>query len=531
MGQNKPKRLICKGKLKLQTSLHTTGEKGIYSDAPFYVDYKGRPVLRGTSICGSIIDFLYDTFDKEKVLAGANKDFWKKYLPEFYIKYLTNPKEEKEEIKKISSLYFSDARAEAETPKMIKDSTSINRETKTAEKEHKFDYEVVPPDTEFSFMLEALLPENGNDEKLFEQVVFYFLKALEEGLIFLGGKKSAGLGRVKLIDKATYMVDFRDRKHLKDFLLRDDSDWEHVDTYEKHNISDFKKLKDYLKENLEWYEFHLSSNSNEVYSDFATRIERMVNFNFAPLMIKAGYEGENADSEFMTIKSPSGSDLYYFPGSSLKGVFRSTAEYILNTVLPEVNNKLPCKVLKREESCSKKFEGYKNKIPLNDIKNKLCPICLLFGSDKVLASSIYFEDIFIRNGKLKKIENVAINRFTSGSSATAKFNEEPLVQWEMDTKISLRFHHDKDNKALMALIFLILKEAEDGFLLHGADKYRGKGIVKWKLDKLKKFSIDNADEGTSIFKWEEFIIENFKKDLDNKWKEFIVEGMGAAVHE
>jgi CRISPR/Cas system CSM-associated protein Csm3 (group 7 of RAMP superfamily) len=75
----------------------------------------------------------------------------------------------------------------------VRDGVAINRDTQTAEAGLKYDYEVVPAQTRFDFMLVA---ENLTAAQI--GMLFVGLHPFEHGEIGLGGFRSRGLGTVQL---------------------------------------------------------------------------------------------------------------------------------------------------------------------------------------------------------------------------------------------------------------------------------------------------------------------------------------------
>jgi CRISPR-associated RAMP protein (TIGR02581 family) len=76
----------------------------------------------------------------------------------------------------------------------VRDGVAIDRETETAASRLKFDLEVVPPGTRFRLEVVA---ENPQDHEL--GMLVLGMDMISEGLAFLGGQKSRGLGRVRIV--------------------------------------------------------------------------------------------------------------------------------------------------------------------------------------------------------------------------------------------------------------------------------------------------------------------------------------------
>jgi len=95
-----------------------------------------------------------------------------------------------------SHIYISDAIRKGEPGESftsIRDGVMIRRDTENAAGGRKYDFEVVNPGTVFAG---EILLENVDDYQV--GYVLMIIDLMNEGFIRLGGKKSAGLGRVKL---------------------------------------------------------------------------------------------------------------------------------------------------------------------------------------------------------------------------------------------------------------------------------------------------------------------------------------------
>jgi CRISPR-associated RAMP protein (TIGR02581 family) len=77
---------------------------------------------------------------------------------------------------------------------LIRDGVAIDRDTETAGEGLKYDFEAVPPSTEFSF---EMVVENASDAEL--GLALLGLREFEAGHVPLGGAISRGLGSVRLV--------------------------------------------------------------------------------------------------------------------------------------------------------------------------------------------------------------------------------------------------------------------------------------------------------------------------------------------
>ncbi|HDP76665.1 MAG TPA: CRISPR-associated RAMP protein [Mesotoga infera] len=107
-----------------------------------------------------------------------------------------------------SHIYISDAIRRgnpAESFTSTRDGVMIRRDTENAAGGRKYDFEVVNPGTVF---VGEILLENVNDYQV--GYVLMILDLMNQGFIRLGGKKSAGLGRVNV----TFSIQKIDKKSI-----------------------------------------------------------------------------------------------------------------------------------------------------------------------------------------------------------------------------------------------------------------------------------------------------------------------------
>lgn len=209
--------------------------------------------------------------------------------------------------------------------------------------------------------------------------------------------------------------------------------------------------------------------------------EMIIQFDITPtgpILVKSGIEGGAdptiPDMNFVrTIHPDTGDNTVYLPGSSLKGVFRSYAEKIANTVDLKIKDVVA--EPNAYENLKKESDNKDNEI----YKGSDC-IAKLFGS-QILASRIKFKDAFPEC----KIEpehrtNVSINR-TLGSVQAGPFNMEVVTKGNFKVKISVR------NFELwqVGLLGLILRDLSNGQIKIGYAKTRGLGDVKIALAQIE----------------------------------------------
>jgi len=102
----------------------------------------------------------------------------------------------------------------------IRSGISIDRDLNITNDGALFEVEIVPPGTQFEFMMIA-----DNLTKSEWMYLKYALKAMENGDIDIGGLKSRGLGQVKLIGEEGQDVvgKYINKENLKEYILRPDN--------------------------------------------------------------------------------------------------------------------------------------------------------------------------------------------------------------------------------------------------------------------------------------------------------------------
>jgi CRISPR-associated RAMP protein (TIGR02581 family) len=138
---------------------------------------------------------------------------------------------------KAGRLFVSDARCTDWVGILeLRNGVAIDRDKQTVAGNLLFDYEVVPPDTEFAFTIEVD-DATSSDLALLGAV----LLSWEKGFL-LGGMAARGVGRVKITSLKAWEANLQDHAQLRDYLLqrkmKEISDWhayfqEHVDRYLK----------------------------------------------------------------------------------------------------------------------------------------------------------------------------------------------------------------------------------------------------------------------------------------------------------
>lgn len=195
------------------------------------------------------------------------------------------------------------------------------------------------------------------------------------------------------------------------------------------------------------------------------------------------------------------------PGSSLKGVFRSTAEQLLDGSC-NILGRSRCGGARRMRSGEEKYRHS-------------CPVCKLFGST-ALKSRISFKDAYpIGEAKTGYRASVAIDRITGaakgGSLYDFEYVEDGIFAGEIRIKNFFRWH--------IKLLLEILDRIDEGYVAFGG--LTSKGFGQMKIDDISiclryydmtKLTVGYENKGFYM----ERLIEN-REQLDKSLKDVFLQ--------
>lgn len=213
-----------------------------------------------------------------------------------------------------------------------------------------------------------------------------------------------------------------------------------------------------------------------------------------PLLVKTGYATVIGADMAPVMTYHNGQQEVYIPGSSLKGVFRSHLEKVVNSIKPRVAcNPLSDREDARDDrhlyrpSCSSRFN--KDMSP-HAVYAASCPTCRLFGSTSYIGR-IAIEDAYLpaKAYEEKKLiehrDGIAIDRLTGGVSGNAKFDLEVVTE---GTTFTTDIHLRNFEIWQIGMLFVIIQDMQDELIRIGSGRSRGLGTVK--------ASISGQDEGS-----------------------------------
>lgn len=282
---------------------------------------------------------------------------------------------------------------------------------------HKFDTEYIGKGAVFRFCVYAFGRE-GTLEKVRENLMSTF-SGLHQGIITLGGHKSAGCGRVEI-----------DRLYHRQFDLRSDSGRKEWGLEQNDKIADYEDLKPFLKK--------------ETDSSYIITVEGEVENS---IMVKgyqvAGFGKDIPDA--VNIRDAVGD--FIIPGTSLKGVLRNRAEWI-------------AEYLHLEEKVVEELFGSKES-----------------GPGAVVGNGVFYDAVI---GTAEANENASvshrihIDKFTGGVFNKGLFHEKPAYG---KVKIRIDVKNRKGVDQGVGLLIMVLRDLANGYMNLGGGGHIGRGFL------------------------------------------------------
>ncbi|MGQ9889067.1 MAG: RAMP superfamily CRISPR-associated protein, partial [Aggregatilineales bacterium] len=205
--QKVAERIVVIGRLVLQSPAHLgNGDVSFFTDSPIFRDMDGQPVLSGATLAGALRAYL-SRIDSQ--------------LASELFGYVTGANSANGPSALETALLVNDARAKA-APVEFRDGVAISPKTRTAEQKKKFDLELLAADVAFDVHLElAPGPQDRSDLDQLKRGFVTVLKALEDGHIPLGKRKTRGFGECKVVEWRAQIFNLAQPKQLLDWLKWD----------------------------------------------------------------------------------------------------------------------------------------------------------------------------------------------------------------------------------------------------------------------------------------------------------------------
>lgn len=406
------KRLVYTGTLRFPHGFHTgDGRRLGASDQPLFREPDGSVALAGTSLAGVL------RADLRRLLAATGGTCVEKPECQCVVCRLMGPiaprgrrGASQDVALRASRLHVVGGRAEAEGGVRVRDRVGIDRRTRTAADRRKYDLELLDGPVRAPFTLRIDKPED--DERRYLEAV---LRRLAHGWLFLGGKIGSGPGRAELAQLERSEIDLGVPETLIAHLLADDPA---AGGTAEVLVGDGDG--DGWAE--EW-ELDMDPTANGAPDTAQIRLHVEIDFPWGYLVHDPA-EALSRGFDHAYLRREDGAPV--LPGSSLRGALRSRAEQMLRTLAGAA---AACDLHTKDRACHERIEAEsrgEGKLTLADELALLCPACLVFGSGR-LVSSVKVTDFLPlagHEGQSRRQEQVAIDRFTGGAAAGAKFDSE-----------------------------------------------------------------------------------------------------------
>ncbi|HPG58128.1 MAG TPA: RAMP superfamily CRISPR-associated protein [Candidatus Wallbacteria bacterium] len=338
----------------------------------------------------------------------------------------------------------------------------IDRNTGTAADGLLYDKQIAPPYIKFKVRVDLDSSEARAAGDL--EILRLIEKLLAEGFINFGGNASRGSGFCFLRDHFIRKALLTEEKGFISYIL---DKMEKTD--EKHELSGMPV-----------------KGANGGYSSILLEYE--LKFDQGVLTgdktNMPGLKNEDLESDIMPyfMTTPEG-EYFIIPGSSLKGVLRTKAE----SILLKRKFKYICDPSATEGYCNDNYR-YKGKSP-----DALCEACKIFGAVDY-ASKVLFSDLImnekVSDSQLKKVEHVAIDRFTGGGIEGCKFNE-TIVEKPVYKGYAVVRNPSLSDMNILAHLAL---EMNDGKIRAGHSTRKGFGRLMPRLLSAKVFTSDPEND-------------------------------------
>ncbi|NJL06396.1 MAG: hypothetical protein HC911_16120 [Chloroflexaceae bacterium] len=400
-----------------------------------------RPLLPGTSIAGALRNYLRQRKHGYRAkLRHGEKDEQENGEKDTTEALFGGSKGNDEGSQ--SLLIVDDSRAE-QSATIIRDGVRIDPQTRTAQDQKKFDYELLPAGTTFPVRLELLIPTDADEPALLADLALA-LDGFTRGEIGMGIRKRRGFGQCKV---ATWQVVRYDMQSLEGMLA-----W--LATGLQAPVAGVGGGKP--------VELPAAPTT-----DKRQQITLKATFELAsPLLIRSTEPlGSYAKQPDVIHIRSNGQPV--IPGTSLAGALRARAQRILNTLGL------------REDILDNLFGHDMDKPPTEQTASRMDK-----RPTEHTASRLLVAEATINSPPNYLVQQrVSIDRFTGGSYTAALFSEAPLTCGEVTLTIRIQGdpkHSPADRQRELGLLVLLLKDLWLGDLTLGGTSSIGRGRLKGK---------------------------------------------------
>ena len=440
-----------RGDLVAKTPISVGGlGDGEHVDLDVAVDGAGRFYIPGTSLAGPMRAWLSENVESEKLLDT-----------------LFGFIEQARDGGQASFLFIEDSPAQG-VARERRHGIALRADTGTVADGFFYTRGLLPRGTRFPLEMELDIDkssEPGTEHPA--GTLALLLKAMCEGKVRFGACKTRGMGELRLEDLRVDYYDFAGNSGDLDRWLASGGSSE-----DRRGLG--------LEQELKALECFGTPKRRE-----QRLFEVLIHWRaLSPIMVKAGRDGVEADmlplmSGVEGAKDAAGGIAPVLPGSSVKGALRAQARRILHTLFDP-----------NGENASEKPE-YLNLLDA------------LFGSTewagRLSVDDVYYrpeapvspdawlkEDANALNAVTERHQHVAIDRFTGGASEGALYSTRPVKRDEREREsgwepirlaLDLSDFPEAEGHAALALLKLLVRDLEDGYVSIGFGSRRGMGEI------------------------------------------------------
>ncbi|WP_445613476.1 type III CRISPR-associated RAMP protein Csx7 [Geobacillus sp. YF-1] len=219
-----------------------------------------------------------------------------------------------------------------------------------------------------------------------------------------------------------------------------------------------------------------------------------------PLHIGGGYDSDT-DTDLPIIRTKDG--LPYIPGSSIKGVLRSTSEKLYHIIGDEaicfLEKNASC-TIKLKQEIANIIEKYGEEEAYEEIYKRICPVCRTYGMGAI-ASKVYIPNVVLADQTMVR-DGIQIDRETNVVSGTAKFDYEYV---EAGQEFTLRIETENMTKENEKVLGLALLQLMKNYIRLGGLQARGLGELEYIFGHVKTmdFSPNNRKQALRMLLGEE----------------------------
>ncbi|MGC9400700.1 MAG: RAMP superfamily CRISPR-associated protein [Anaerolineae bacterium] len=481
---------VITGTLRARTAVHVgSGAGSDLTDALLRRDAAGRPIIPGTAIAGALRTLATRLaprleLQNNKVCAALTGSSDPCDCPVCHLFGDVNPSDAEGATSEASRILVFNARLKGDAPQpFIRDGVGIDRSTGAAARAGgvKFDLEVLPADTEFTFRLE-LRDVDEDDKRLLAAV----LAEWEAGRVWVGGNVARGLGGFALeeVEYRTLAMDTAD--NLLTFL-QEDEPWQ---------AQGIQKQSDWLEKQVASVQVAAPADRDLPVARRWITITGILQAQGPLLTNDATISGQTGFDHAPLLAQLGEWERPVLAGSGLRGVLRSHAERLARTLATHnadsdeifLRTCPACSPVESDAdkplaSCDALLRGQVS--TSDEVSDKhLCLACRLFGSTR-RGSRLLVEDAPYQPTEaqprpvLKMMDFLAIDRFTGGGAEGAKFDA--LALWK--PAFALRLHLENPEPWELGWLALVLRDLQEGWLTVGFGAAKGFGRVKLQAPK------------------------------------------------